>query len=339
LLRKIFALGAVLAIAVIAGILLWPAPNPGLVVYAGLDYAPAVVAKFTQETGIKVGVVRLSTGSLMARIVSQGHHPDWDLAWFDGSTAAASLDQAGLLAHHLPAPDRLTAAGKAMLSADGAFIPTGMTLAGVYIYDPQRMAAPPAGWGELTEPAYRGQIGMNDPSISGPTYPMLAGMLENAGGWPQGKTFVEALKANGLHMFAKNDATLAALHAQAISLAIVQSSAAIYFAGTHPGLQIVFPKPAYILPNVMVEAAGLSRAKQADAAKFMAFVMRPDVQKLRQDKGEADGDYWPITTDAPAPLPGLPPLATLDTAMLDPVQWGGLEDTINRWFSKAMAGG
>ncbi|OYV39990.1 MAG: iron ABC transporter substrate-binding protein [Acidocella sp. 20-61-6] len=272
-------------------------------------------------------------------MAAQGHHPDWDLAWFDGATAAASLDQAGLLAHDLPAPENLTAAGKTMLSPNGAFIPTGVTLAGVYIDDPQRMAAPPASWSDLTKPTYQGQIGMNDPSISGPTYPMLAGMLDSAGGWPQGKTYVEALKANGLHMFAKNDATLAALQARSISLAIVQSSAAIYFAATHPGLAIVFPKPAYLLPNVMVEAAGLSRAKRADATKFMAFVMRPDIQKLRQTEGEADGDYWPITTDAPAPLPGLPPLASLDTAELNPAHWGGLEDTINRWFSRTMAGG
>ncbi len=335
--RKLFA-GVVAAMIIAVGaVLLWPTPDPGLVLYSAVDYGEDVAAAFTAETGIKVGVVSLSTGSLMARVAAQGTHPDWDIAWFDGATAAVSLDQAGLVAHNLPAPANLTAAGQSLLSPQGAYIPTGMTLAGVYIYDPARLANPPATWTDLKQPAYQGQIGMNDPSISGPTYPMLAGMLSNAGGWPQGQGYVQALKANGLHMFAKNAATLAALQSQTISLAIVQSSAAIFFASTHPTLKIIFPKPAFVLPNVMVQAPGLNSRKQQDAAKFMAFVMRPDTQKLRQAKGDADGDYWPITADAPAPLPGLPDLGTLDTVTLDAVHWGALENEINTWFAKTIA--
>ncbi len=335
--RKLLA-GIVSAIIIAVGaVLLWPTPDPGLVLYSGLDYGPAVAAAFTKETGIKVGVVSLSTGSLMARIVSQGTHPDWDIAWFDGATAAVSLDQAGLLAHNLPTPANLTATGQSMLNAQGAYIPTGMTLAGIYIYDPKRLATPPATWADLPKPAYQGQIGMNDPSISGPTYPMLAGMLSNAGGWPQGQSYVQSLKANGLHMYAKNSATLAALQSQAISLAIVQSSAAIYYAKSHPDLQIIFPNPAFVLPNVMVQASGLGGRKQQDAAKFMAFVMRPDIQALRQAQGAADGEYWPITTDAPAPLPEMPALSTINAVTLDPAHWGALQNDIDSWFAKTMS--
>lgn len=147
-----------------------------------------------------------------------------------------------------------------------------------------------------------------------------------------------SLKANGLQMFDKNDATLAALQAQSISLAIVQSSAAIYFAAHHPGLRVTIPAPAYMLPNVMVEAKGLTARQREGAARFMAFAMRPDVQALRQVQGEADGEYWPVTSDAPAPLPGLPDVTGLQIAALDPVVWGRLESRINGWFAKVMAG-
>lgn len=331
--------GIIAAIIVAVGaVLLWPTPDPGLVVYSALDYGPAVAEAFTKETGIKIAVVRLSTGSLMARIVSQGTHPDWDIAWFDGATAAVSLDQAGLVAHNLPVPANLNATGQMMLSPQGAYTPTGMTLAGVYIYDPKRLANPPGTWADLPHPAYQGQIGMNDPSISGPTYPMLAGMLSNAGGWPQGQSYIQALKANDLHMFTKNDATLSALQSQAISLAIVQSSAALYFVKSHPDLKIIIPDPAFVLPNVMVEANGLSSRKQQDVTKFMAFVMRPDIQAIRQAQGEADGEYWPITTDAPAPLPGMPALSDVHAVTLNPAHWGALQNEINRWFAKTMTG-
>ncbi|WP_298161637.1 ABC transporter substrate-binding protein [Acidocella sp.] len=336
--RKLIAGAFGLVIIVVAAILLWPRQDRGLVVYSGLDYGPAVAAAFTQQTGIKVRVVRLSTGSLLARIVAQGQHPDWDIGWFDGATAAAALDAQGLLAHNLPAPLNLTAAGQTMLSQDGSFIPTGFTLAGVFISSPARLPIPPSSWADLTQPAYQGLAGMNDPSISGPTYPMLAGMLDNAGGWPQGQGYVQALKANGLHMFAKNDATLSALQAQAISVAIVQSSAAAFFSLHHPGYQITVPNPAYVLPNVMVEAKGLSARRAREAAEFMSFVMRPDIQALRQTQGDADGYYWPVTTDAPKPLAGMPDLSHVDTKTLDPVRWGNMESAINAWFAKVISG-
>lgn len=336
--RKLIAAAFAAFIVIIAAVMLWPAPDPGLVLYSGLDYGPAVADAFTKETGIKVSVVRLATGGLLARIAAQGQHPDWALAWLDGATAAAAMDDAGLLARNLPVPANLTATGKSLCSADGAYIPTGFTLAGVFISDPARLPVPPAGWQALAEPAYRNLVGMNDPSISGPTYPMLAGLLSQAGGWPQGQDFVMALKANGLQMFDKNDATLAALQAQSISLAIVQSSAAVYFAAHHPGLRVTIPAPAYMLPNVMVEAKGLTAWQREEAARFMTFVMRPDIQALRQAQGEADGEYWPVTSDAPAPLPGLPDVAGLQIATLDPVMWGRLESRINGWFAKVMTG-
>lgn len=335
--RKLIAAGFAAIILVIAGVLLWPSSSPGLVLYTGLDYGPAVAAAFTKETGIKVSAIRLSTGSLLARIVAQGGHPDWDIGWFDGATAAAALDEKGLLAHAMPAPANLTATGQSLLSADGAFAPTGFTLAGVFISAPARLASPPTGWDALRNAPYQGLVGMNDPSISGPTYPMLAGMLAHAGGWPQGQAYVLALKANGLHMFDDNGATLAALKAQAISLAIVQSSAAIYFAAHNPGYQITVPSPAYVLPNVMVEAKGVSAAKRQEIARFLAFVMRPDIQKLRQEKGGPDGNFWPITNDAPAPLPGAPALSGLNIVTLDPVLWGKLETTVNGWFAQTMS--
>ncbi len=336
--RKLIASVFFAFVVAVAAFLLWPSTDTGLVLYTGLDYGPAVAAAFTKETGIKVSVVRLSTGSLLARIVAQGDHPDWDIGWFDGATAAAALDQAHLLAHGLPAPAGLTPLGQGLLSPDGAYIPTGITLAGVFVSDPAKLAVAPTGWNDLLSSVYKNLLGMNDPSISGPTYPMLAGMLDNAGGWPQGQKYVLGLKANGLHMFDKNDATLAALQSQAISLAIVQSSAALFYAAHHPGMRITVPNPAYVLPNVMVEAAGLNSRRQKEAARFMAFAMRPDIQRLRQTQGEADGEYWPITQNAPAPLPGVPALAGINTITLNPVVWGGLESSINSWFAQMMSG-
>lgn len=337
--RQLIAGFFLLVIVAIAAMLLWPGGGAqGLVLYSGLDYGPAVARAFTARTGIKVRVIRLATGGLLARITAEGRHPDWTLAWFDGATAAVSLDRAGLLARHLPPPTGLTPLGQSMLAADGAYIPTGFTLAGVFVTPRAATVAPPATWSDLTAPPYHGMLGMNDPSISGPTYPALAGMLASDGGWPAGKGFIEALKQDGLHIYAKNDATLAALRSGAIQLAIVQSSAAINVAANvDPALRVTFPRPAYILPNVIVMAPGLSRARRKEAERFIAYVNSPAAQAIRMRQGAGDGYYWPVTGTTP-PRHALPALATLDLAPLDAARWGAAQNAIVGWFARRIVG-
>lgn len=337
--RKIIAAVLAVILIVIAAMLLWPAGSANtLIVYSGLDYGPAVARAFTEKTGIKVKLIRLSTGALLARISAQGHHPDWTLAWFDGATAAVSLDHAGLLAHHLPEPADLTPLGQSMVPANGAYVPTGCTLAGVFIMPRNASFAPPVNWSDLTQPIYHGLIGMNDPSISGPTYPALAGMLKSAGGWPQGKDFITALKADGLHIYAKNDATLAALRSGAIQIAIVQSSAALHYAQTiDHSLTVTIPHPAYVLPNVMVMAPGLTAKRSTEAKLFIAFANSQAAQAIRTHQNDGDAYYWPIITGA-APRAGMPPLASLDLATLNAKRWGAAQNNITAWFAKRIIG-
>ncbi len=337
--RKFIAAVLAVILIVIGTILLWPAGSANtLIIYSGLDYGPEVASAFTKQTGIKVKLIRLSTGALLARISAQGHHPDWTLAWFDGATAAVSLDHADLLAHHLPEPTDLTALGQSMVPANGAYVPTGCTLAGVFIMPRKASFAPPVQWSDLTQPIYHGLIGMNDPSISGPTYPALAGMLKSAGGWPQGKDYVKSLRADGLHIYAKNDATLAALRSGSIQIAIVQSSAALHFAQTiDPSLTVAFPHPAYVLPNVMVMAPGLKPALSADAKRFIAFANSPAAQAIRTQQNDGDAYYWPITRGS-APRAGMPPLASLDLATLHARRWGSAQNSITAWFAKRIVG-
>lgn len=336
--RRLIAAGFATIIVVVAVLVLWPAGKRGLVLYTALDYGTAVGKAFTKKTGIPVRTIRLSTGALLARITAEGEHPDWDIGWFDGSTAAVALDDASLLAHGLTPPVPLTAQGSAMLPKDGAYLPTGFTLAGVFVMKKDSGVPPPASWADLTAPAYHGIVGMNDPAISGPTYPALAGMLKQAGGWPQGKHYVEALKANGLQIFAKNDATLAALRAGTIKLAIVQSSAGVNVAtNIDKDVEVIYPHPAFILPNVIVLPKGLHGRLRSEAESFIAFAESPEGQKIRIHEGAGDGYYWPVTA-SPAPLSALPALSTLDLATLDAARWGKREKTVVAWFAHAIDG-
>lgn len=336
--RRLIAAGFAAIVVVVAVLVLWPTGRQGLVLYSALDYGAAVGKAFTRKTGIPVKVIRLSTGTLLARITAEGRHPDWDLAWFDGATAAVSLDRAGLLTHGLTPPVPLTAVGRAMVPADGAYVPTGFTLAGVFVMKRKSAVPAPTSWGALTAQPYRGAVGMNDPAISGPTYPALAGMLKQAGGWPAGKDFVAALKANGLRVFAKNDATLAALQAGTISVAIVQSSAAVNMAdNVDKDLKVVFPRPAYVLPNVITLPKGLHGRRRREARRFIGFALSQAGQRVRLRQNDGDSYYWPVTP-SPAPRAGLPRLSSLDLAPLNAARWGAREKKVIAWFARAVDG-
>ncbi len=335
--KKLAIAGIMLtAVLALAMWLVMPRSSQGLVLYSAVDYGPGVATAFTEKTGIPVEVVELSTGALLARVFAEGHHPGWSLVWFDGNQAAAALDDARLLAlHSLPALP-WTALGRSLLPADGSYTPTGVTLAGVFIYRRKNVPNPPTRWRDLLSPAFTHQFGMNNPTISGPTYPLFAGLLAQSGGWPGGQAFLLALKKNGLHIYPKNTNTLAALRAGDIKLAVTQSSAAWNVATKDPEFSVRVPKPAFVLPSVIAAAAMLKGARLVAAKRFMRFAMLPAVQKLRLTKGGPDAFYWPITTNAPLPRKILPPLSTLDLETLDPRTWGPREAAINRWLDKAV---
>lgn len=336
--KRLIAIVVVLAAVVGGGIyMLWPRAAHGLVLYSALDYGPAVAKAFTKKTGIPVTVVDVSTGALLAKVSAEAHRPAWSLVWFDGDLAAAALDKAGLLAQHAVPTLSWTKLGRSLIPSDGSYTPTGLTLAGAFTYHPASLANPPSHWPDLLSPAYRGSVGMNNPAISGPMYPMLAGMLSQAGGWPKGQAYVLALKANGLHVYPKNANTLAALRSHDIALAITQSSAAWYVAAKDPSLKVKIPDPAFALPSVIAVAPGLSHEQQAAAQRFIRFAMSPAVQKLRMADGEGDGYYWPVTSNV-QPRKSLPPLSDLSVARLPANDWGPRESRVNSWFSKAVLG-
>ena len=117
--------------------------------------------------------------------------------------------------------------GQQAVPADKSYVPTGLTMAGTLVYDSKDVTDPPTTWQQLLEPKWNGKVGMNDPAVSGPTYPFVAGMMNYLGGVAQGEKFYEALNNNGLVINLTNGNTLAALEAGIIKLALVQSSAGI----------------------------------------------------------------------------------------------------------------
>jgi iron(III) transport system substrate-binding protein len=308
------------------------AANVTLVVYSAQGYDSAMTKAFTKATGIPVKLDDNSTGPLLTQIEASKNNPNWGLLWVDGATAFAGLDTQGLLMKGFEPAVQWNTLGTQSLPSDKSYTPTGITLMAALAYNKTKVKSPPTTWQELLGSQWKGQVGMNDPSQSGPTFPFIAGMMNYLGGVSAGETYFSKLKANGLVIHPTNGPTLQALTSGQINLALVQSSAAIGAALGDKNIGIAYLHPVTLLPSAIGIDAKAPKAEQAEAEKFIEFVLSPAGQKVMQS-GDPTGDslYYPVLQGV-SPLAALPSLASATTQTINPYTWGPQEGTINTWF-------
>lgn len=308
-----------------------------LIVYSAQGYDRAEVKAFQHATGIPTKLVDDSTGPLLARIAAEKNNPQWGLLWVDGDEAFAALDQQGQLLRGFEPKVDWNSRGRSVLPKDESYIPTGLTIAGTIVYDSRFVTNPPKSWSDLLKPRWKGLVGMNNPAVSGPTFPFVAGMMVNLGGEQQGQRFFEELKKNGLHVYKTNGVTLHALESGTIKVAIIQSSAGLGAALKVPTIKTAFLPQVALLPSVIGIDAHVSKQEQIEAEMFAEFVLSPQGQHVMLN-GDKTGDslYWPVIKGI-APLPNLPALSSLPTEVVNPYVWGPKEASINQWFTQNIA--
>jgi iron(III) transport system substrate-binding protein len=223
----------------------------------------------------------------------------------DGATAFAGLDTQGLLLKGYEPNVSWDSLGRQSVPSDKSYTPTGVTLMAAVVYDKTKVTKPPTSWAQLTQPQWKGAVGMNDPAQSGPTYPFIAGMMNYLGGVSAGEKYFTQLKANGLVIHPTNGDTLQALGSGQIKLALVQSSAGIGAVLGAKNLTVKHLDPVTLLPSAIGIDAKAPAAVQAEAKQFIQFVLSPAGQKVMQS-GDPTGDslYYPV-------LQGVTPLSSL----------------------------
>jgi iron(III) transport system substrate-binding protein len=307
-----------------------------LTVYSAQGYDKAMVSAFTKATGIPVKLDDNSTGPLLTQIEASKNNPNWGLLWVDGATAFAGLDTQGLLLKGYEPNVSWDSLGSQSVPSDKSYTPTGVTLMAAVVYDKTKVTNPPTSWAQLTQPQWKGAVGMNDPAQSGPTYPFIAGMMNYLGGVSAGEKYFTQLKANGLVIHPTNGDTLQALGSGQIKLALVQSSAGIGAVLGAKNLTVKYLDPVTLLPSAIGIDAKAPAAVQAEAKQFIQFVLSPAGQKVMQS-GDPTGDslYYPVLQGV-TPLSSLPSLSGVKTQTINPYTWGPQEGTINTWFDGAI---
>jgi iron(III) transport system substrate-binding protein len=303
-----------------------------LIVYSAQGYDQAIVHAFQAATGIPTELDTNSTGPLLAQIQASKDNPHWGLLWVDGQTAFAELDDEHLLVKGFEPKVKWNTLGKSALPKDKSFIPTGVTLMAAVAYTSKKVTDPPTSWSTLLSAKWKGKVGMNTPTQSGPTYPFIAGMMNYLGSVTKGKSFFEQLKSNGLVIHTTNGPTLAALASGQIELAMVQSSAAIGAEHTDTTLKVTYLNPATELPSNIGIDAKMTKTEIKEAKRFASFVLSKLGQAVMKT-GTPTGDslYYPVLKGI-SPRPELPSLSSVKVQHTDPYKWGPLESSVNSWF-------
>lgn len=156
-------------------------------VIAAYNAKDDIFEQFSRDTGVRINFLDMSSGEVLARMRAEKGRPLADV-WFGGGVDAfIAAKRDGLLekyvspeAAHIPANYK---------DADGYW--TGISLVTVdFVVNTERCKEKgipiPQTWEEITGPAYKGEICMSNPSISGTAYFTLYSLLAAKGeeaGW------------------------------------------------------------------------------------------------------------------------------------------------------------
>ena len=262
---------------------------------AGL--ANKLAADFEAKTGIEVRTFQGTTGEILARLETEKANPVADVvilaSWSDG----LSMKNSGQLESYVPANTENAVPG--WIDEDSTLFGYSASAVGV-IYNTLIYPELDADWADLADSAYRNDIAIPDPELSGACKDFVSGYV-NAFGWD---TF-EALAENGMTVPGANKAALEAVTTGEVGVLIagvdynayssIKSGEplAIYYpeSGT-----VVNPRPAMIMKT----------SPDMDNAKaFVDYLYSDDAQKMVTDAyllpGRTDIEYTNRSTLAEIP--------------------------------------
>lgn len=258
-----------------------------LVVYLN-DFDNIIGPAFEKATGYKIKLVTGNGAEIMSRIEAEKNNPHWDVVWMDSLSSIHSLGTDGQLLENWDpkGEDGLTDEAKAYVPKNKTYYPTGISAAGLLVYNSKKISASeaPKTWSDLTKPQYKNIVGMADPAVAAPAYPYVSWFFEHRG-TNSAKNYFNSLFKNGMHIYPKNPQVASALTSGEISVAALQESNAYPLAKKDPSIKIVWPEDG-APGSVRVAAIQKNTTHEKAAKAFVAFLLDPKTQQLLIDKGD-----------------------------------------------------
>jgi iron(III) transport system substrate-binding protein len=191
-----------------------PSNHASVTLYTSVDdqLARSIVDVFTQETGIEVQILgdteATKTTGLVSRLEAEMDHPRADVWWSSEPMGTILLAQRGVLE-----PGAMEGMvdddwPEALRGNNWSWIGTGLR-ARVIAYASDRIEAPPTTLAELTDPKYKGKIGMARPQFG--TTRIHTAILLDRWGQDAFDEWLGALKANRVRLYDGNASVVKAI--------------------------------------------------------------------------------------------------------------------------------
>ena len=233
------------------------------VVATSEDYV-TLFDKFTEETGVKVELLSMSSGDVLSKLRAEGGTPSADL-WFGGGIDAfMSAKYDGLVEHvNFAAADELADEFK---DSEGYWYSKGITIVGFLLNNTlmeELNLTAPATWDDLLDSSYQGEIIMSNPAVSGTNYAVVNALLQNKeNGWD----YFTALNENIAYYAKRGSDPLNKVIADEFAIGITYIDGTVEALLDEYDVTIVYPEDG--LPWVPEGVAVFKNAENVDAAKY-----------------------------------------------------------------------
>ena len=201
----------------------------------------------------------------------------------------------------------------------------------VYRTDVFTEADAPKTFADLTDEKYSGKVGMADPGVAAPAYPLAAYFMDSLG-LEGGKEYFQTMFSQGLKVFPKNPQVVQALASGEISVALLQETNAYDMKESGEPISIIWPEEG--APGSTRVAAISAVTEQEEIAKaFVNFLLDADTQQKLVDMG--DEGYFEPSVEGVALKPERDANARMAVA---DIEFGAENEAdIKAWFADMSA--
>lgn len=250
--------------------------------------------QFTADTGISTEIADLGGGEILARIAAEANNPQWDVVILDGHGSLQALaDRGQLLTGVEPANlANLTADGAALAPADRSWFPFSQHAAAVIAYNTNSVSEgkAPASWEDLTDPAYA-PLGMADPAVAAPAYPVVSWFFESLG-TDGAEEYFGTIIDNGLNTYDRNGPVGEALISGEVPVAALQEQNVYGLVEAGEPVSFVWPEEG--APGVVrASAISAETPRPCAAAKLVDWMLDPENVQYLMENGGNDGIFTP----------------------------------------------
>lgn len=256
-----------------------PALSGTMKVVATSENYVTLFDKFTEDTGVKVELLSMSSGEVLSKLRAEGGTPSADL-WFGGGIDAfMSAKDDGLLEQ--VSFDASADLAEEFKDPEGYWYSKGITIVGFLLNDgllKELNIEAPASWDDLLKAEYEGEIIMSNPAVSGTNYAVVNALLQ-VKGEEEGWSYFEGLNKNIAYYAKRGSDPKNKVTTDEYAIGITYIDGTIESLLDEYDVSIVYPEDG--IAWVPEGVAAFKNAENTDAAKYFIEWLFSNDENLR----------------------------------------------------------